>query len=201
MYGRKARFFSTGRFDMPKQLSQGIRCVAVSLPVLLALACGSDSTAPTPPDVSGFYDVVDVAALANCDPASALDVLEVALSSGTFHIKLRVDQQGGQLTFTELEFEGQNVEDQHISSAATIDGSGTAHIDTERDDQFSILGAATYFEHLTSSAAGQFDAAAHPTTFSFTGTSTHVYRTGSATGPVFATCTQSETDTGTRISG
>jgi hypothetical protein len=186
---------------MPKQLSQGIRCVAVSLPGLLALGCGSDSTAPTPPDVSGFYDVVDVAALANCDPASALDVLEVALSSGTFHIKLRVDQQGGQLTFTELEFEGQNVEDQHISSAATIDGSGTAHIDTERDDQFSILGAATYFEHLTSSAAGRFDPATHPTTFSFTGTSTHVYRTGSATGPVFATCTQSETDTGTRISG
>jgi hypothetical protein len=148
-----------------------------------------------------MYDVVEVAAAATCDPASALDVLDVALSSGTFHIKLRVDQQGGQLTLTELEFEGQNVEDQHISSVATIEGSGAVHIDMERSDQFSIFGAGVFFEHLTSSAAGQFDAAAHPTTFSFTGTATHVYRTESSTGPLFATCTQSDTDTGTQISG
>jgi hypothetical protein len=187
---------------MRQQLSPGICRLTVSLLALAALGCGGgDSAAPSPPDVSGVYDVVEVAEVANCDPASALDVLEVALSSGTFHIKARVDQQRGQLTFTELEFEGQNVEDQHISSPATIDGSGAVHVDTERSGEFSILGAGTFFEHLTSSAAGQFDAAAHPPTFSITGSATHVYRTESSTGPLFATCTQSETNTGTQITG
>jgi len=190
------------RFGMHRQLSRGIGRLVFSLGALTVAGCdGDDTTAPAVPDVSGVYETVEVAEVANCDPASALDVLDVALGSGTLHGKVRVDQQGEQLTFTQLEIEGQNVEDQHISAVTTIDASGAVRIDLDQSGQFTIFGAGTFFEHVTSSAAGQFDPAAHPMTFGFTGTSTHEYRIGSSTGSLFATCTQSDVTMGTRTSG
>src|SRR5215207_10000303 len=74
---------------MHRQFSRGIASTIIPLGALAAAGCGGDNaTAPSLPDVSGIYETV-VNSVADCDPASALDVLEVALSSGTLHGKVR----------------------------------------------------------------------------------------------------------------
>jgi hypothetical protein len=174
--------------------------VRVSSFLLAVVACSDDPSQPSLPDVSGIYEVVSVAEVPTCDPASALEVLGPALGSGTFHLAFRIEQQGSQLTFTLLEIEDQNVEGQTPPTVRTIDEEGVVHFEGESSGQFSVPGAGTFFEQISSSATLQFDTAAEPTTFTSIGSATHVYRTESSTGPLFATCTQSETETGTRTS-
>jgi hypothetical protein len=173
---------------------------AVSLVMLAALGCGSDSNAPSPPDVSGFYETADVVAVATCDPPSATEVLDAALGNGTFGTRLQITQQGRQITVRLLESHGQNVEAQNISASGTIDPDGAFSVQVEQSEQLTFLGGRTFFDQGTITSTGQFNTTANPVTFSSAGTSVQVFREGSSSGPVFATCTQSLTETGTRTS-
>ena len=62
-----------------------------------------------------------------------------------------------------------------------------------------MLQERTFFdEGPLSTLEGRFDRAASPITFTATGVATEVFREGGPAGPVFATCTTTETDTGVR---
>jgi hypothetical protein len=172
-----------------------------SLVALATAACGGDDVAaPTIPDVSGVYDIVQVTPPPSCDPESAAEPLDAALGHGTFHLKLKFEQQGAQLTYTLLEFEGQAPNPPSNTVTTSIDQSGRFHIQNQVTSQPTIFGVGTFFEEISSTADGRFDTSTEPITFSASGEATHIFHQESLSGPVFATCTQSETETGTRTS-
>jgi hypothetical protein len=174
---------------------------AIFLASLGVVGCGGDDvTAPSIPVVSGVYDVTEVDEAPRCDPASAAEPLDPAMGHGTFQLVLQVDQQGAQLTITLVEFNGHPPNGTNGPRTATIDRAGAIHIEAHETDQPTIFGVGTFVQEISSSLDGQFDTTGQPIRFSSTSETTFVFRAGNSSAPVFATCTQSGTDTGTRRS-
>ena len=131
---------------------------------------------------------------------AAAAMLDPAMGHGTFHLTVQIDQQDAQITYTLLEFEGQPPNGVNTPATTTMDRNGAIHLESQFIDQPTIFGVGTFVQETSSSADGRFDATVQPITFSAAGHTTFVFRQGSASAPVFATCTQSETETGTRRS-
>ena len=60
------------------------------------------------------------------------------------------------------------------------------------------LGDRTFFVQATGLSTGGFDRDATPVSLSLSGTFTQVFREGSASAEVFASCTQTQTTSGSR---
>jgi hypothetical protein len=171
----------------------------LAAPLLAAVAaCGDDLAAPTPPVVSGIYQVIDVYEDAVCSPASALDILGPIMAGVSFRLTLRVEDLGDQVRFRPLAVEGGYVDTTQASqfglaADGTIDFPATTTI-----SHYTLQGRAFYEEVKDPGGLGKFDREANPITLTVSGSSTHVFREGTANDPVFATCTQSTSLTGTR---
>jgi hypothetical protein len=179
---------------------RGTRAMAAVLPLLAIAACGSDTTEPAPADVSGLYQALSETSAATCTPASAFDILEPTLGDLSLRLRLRVVQSGGQVTLTLEHAEG--IDGQPVNSdaqpvIAPIAADGTMRFETHLSDHFT-LSQRTFFDETTISTTGRLDAGANPISMMLSSTAIQVYREGDAGAPVFATCTQTQTTTGTR---
>ncbi len=84
--------------------------VAAAALALAASACGNDATGPSPsPDMSGIYQVELAAEATVCDPASALDILDVVTGDHRIQGRMRVEDLGEQIRFTLLSIAGGTV--------------------------------------------------------------------------------------------
>ena len=115
------------RFSRPIQSVAASLLAAGALATLATLGCGDGATHPAAPNVSGLYRVTTHATPV-CDPASAVDVIGLAVGGGvpyTLNLLVRVEQRGGQVTLKALEVNGQNVEDRSnlLVTALGADGS------------------------------------------------------------------------------
>ena len=177
-----------------------LQTVAGMLFALTAAGCGEDLTAPPPADVSGLYQGMIVTEPATCTPASAFDLLEPALGDRDFPIRLRVEDLGNQIRLTVLEITGATfVGDSAV--VGSFDPDGTVRLERPEGTEQITLGGRTLIEQPAGSSTGKFERTADPITFNLDGTVTQVFRDGSASGPVFATCTQSQSITGMRTGG
>jgi hypothetical protein len=171
----------------------------IAAPLLAAAAaCGDDPAAPTPTDVSGIYQVIDVSEDAVCIPASALDILSPTMGSGTLLLTFRVEDLGDQVRFRPLAVEGGFVDTTQASQFGLAPDGTIDFPATTTTSHYTLQGRAFYEEAKAPGGSGKFDREANPITFTVSGTSTHVFREGTANDPVFATCTQSGSSTGTR---
>jgi hypothetical protein len=164
-----------------------------------AAACGDDIAAPTPAEVSGIYQIISVKEDAVCSPASALDLLFATMGSGTSRLTVRVEDLGDQVRFRPLAVEGGFVDTtQAVQFGLAPDGT----IDfpaTTRTSHYTLEGRAFYEEVKDPGGFGRFDREANPITYTDSWSSTHVFREGTSNDdPVFATCTQSGSSTGSR---
>jgi hypothetical protein len=166
---------------------------------LAAVACGEESTGPSPADVGGLYEGVIVTGAATCTPASAFDILEPTLGDRDLRIKLRVEDLGEQVRLTLLEIEGGTFTGDS-SVVGALDRDGTVRLETRQRSDPITLGGRTFYDEAGGSTTGAFDRTAHPITFALTGTATQVFREGSASAPVFTTCTQPQSITGSQTS-
>jgi hypothetical protein len=180
---------------------RNIGAAAVTLFAALSGACSGDSTGTAVVDASGLYQLTGQLNPAACEPASAIDVLEPVLITGdplAAQAVIRIEQQGEQLSWKAIESDGQTIEPGAPLVEGTIDAEGHFRIEfTEQATPF-VLGERTFFEQPSSLIEGQFDMAASPITFTASAVSTEVFREGSATAPVFATCTSTGTATAVR---
>ena len=170
--------------------------------LLLVAACGEDSTQPTPApaDVSGVYGVSLTINPASCEPADAFQVLEATMGDGTLSLTLRVEQLDGQVRITPLSGHGPygpvTFEDPG-PRVFPMEDDGSVRIENERGDELTLNGR-TFFIRITSASTGGFDRNAEPISLSLGGNSTFVFREDGANAPVFATCTQTATMSGSR---
>ena len=171
--------------------------------LLLAAACGGDSTQPTPApaDVSGLYVVLATTSPASCNPPEAFEVLEATLGDGTLSLTLRVEQLEGQVRITPVSGQGPYGPVTFGDTTPRVfpmEEDGSLHIESSASDELT-LGDRTLFIQLTGVATGGFDRDAKPIRLATSGTFTQVYREGGANAAVFATCTQHQTNTGSRV--
>jgi hypothetical protein len=168
---------------------------------LVLADCGGDSTQPTAADVSGTYVVVTQTSAPVCDPSAALQVLGPVLGFEPLRFTLRVEQFDGQVRITPVSAETLDGRPVTIADPrprlVPMSSDGAIQIETDVSDQFR-LGGRTYFHHLTGVGTGGFERTANPITLSTTGTLTEVIREGSADAPVFATCSETQTMSGSR---
>jgi hypothetical protein len=80
---------------------------------------------------------------------------------------------------------------------APIAADGTMQFETHLTNHVT-LSQRTFFDETTISTTGRLDAGANPISLMLSSTAIQVYREGDARAPVFATCTQTQTTTGTR---
>jgi hypothetical protein len=171
----------------------------IAVPLLAAAAaCGDDPAAPTPTEVSGIYQVVDVSEDAVCTPPSALDILSPTMGSGTFRLTLRVEDLGDQVRFRPLAVEGGVVDTTQASQFGLAPDGTIDFPSTTTTGHYTLHDRAFYEEVKDPGGFGKFDREANPITFTLSWSTTHVFREGTANDPVFATCTQSGSSTGTR---
>jgi len=82
-------------------------------------------------------------------------------------------------------------------NVGTLDPDGAVRLELELSDQVTFE-ARTFFTQTSGYSEGHFDRDAVPITFTASGPVTQVFREGSASAPVFATCTQTQSISGTR---
>jgi hypothetical protein len=168
---------------------------------IFASACGGDSTGAPVVDVSGLYRTTFQQNPSTCDPPSAAGELEPVLFTGeplTFEGVYRVEQQGDRITTAGIALNGQNIEGTSTPAAGTIDPDGSYRVEAVAPLSELALGSRTFFDQPGSVVTGRFDLTADPITVSSTSVGTQVFREGSATAPVFATCTGTAIGTAVR---
>lgn len=174
---------------------------AAALLVVILPGCGDDSAAPTPADVSGLYVLVSETSVAICDPTTAFDVLEPALGDIPIRFTLRVEQLGNDVRFTPVKAEGLDGRPVHFANIQVLTvplaRDGSVRIENRVSDEVDFAGH-HFFHELISVATGGFDLEADPMGFSVTGTNTQVFRDNGPGGPVFATCSETQTNSGER---
>lgn len=178
---------------------RGIALTIASLPTLILQGCGSDSAAPTPSDVSGLYEVVTDPSPSTCTPASAAE--DLGRGAIALRMTLRVEQLDAQVRMTVVSTEGTDGRPVTLDSQPSLGplaADGTFQFENNLHGSF-VLDDRTLFDETTVSASGHFERDADPITFSLVSSITDVVHEGSATGPVFATCVETQTATAVRI--
>jgi hypothetical protein len=180
---------------------RGITVIIASLLLWILPGCGSDSAGPRPSDVSGLYEAVTDPGPTTCEPASAAEVLQAVIGAIPLRITVRVEQLDAQVRMTAIAAEGTDGRPVTLDDPQPIVGpllaDGTVHFTTHLSSPLTLEGR-TLFQETTISSSGRFDREADPMTFSLVSSGTNVFREGSTTGPVFATCTDTETTTAIR---
>jgi hypothetical protein len=183
---------------MIKRLAVSIAYVVLAT---LASACTSESTSSGIVDVSGLYRATGQQNPSTCDPPSAVGELEPVLLTGepmAFEGVLRVEQQGERITTKGIELNGQNIEGTSTPAVGTIDPDGNYRVEAVAPlSEFALL-SRTFFDQPSSVVTGRFDLGADPITVTSTSVGSQVFREGSATAQVFATCTGTTTGTAVR---
>ncbi len=183
------------------------RHAVIALFALGAFGCSSESTAPTPPDqspktnVSGVYSAILASSASTCTPASAVAILEhvVVLDAVTVDFKVRVDDLGDQVRFQLLEIQGGRGSWEGSGvSISTVGADGTVRFEPLSQTARIPVGEQTFVVTSSGPLAGKFDRTSQPMKFAVSGTVTSVFREGSPSASVFATCTQTQTATGSR---
>ena len=188
--------------DRPQAASYAAARRAACSLLVLASSCRGDSTepTPTPADVSGLYVIQSETSRATCDPADAYEVLNATLGDGTLSLTFRVEQLEGQVRITPVSGQGPygpvTFEDTS-PRIVPMEADGSLRIESDRSDALTLDGR-TFFIQVTGHSTGGFDREAQPIGFSLTSTFTQVYREGSADAAVFASCTQTQTNAGSR---
>jgi hypothetical protein len=181
--------------------SHSVRTTAASLSLLALLGCGEDLTSPAPSPVSGLYEAQSETRVAICDPASAFDILEPTLGDLSMRLRVRVEEDGGQVTMTLVHaegFDGRPVNFDAVKPVTTpILADGAVQYQIHLSDRITLAGR-TFYDETTISTAGRFDRGADPITLTLQSTGTQVYREGDPSAPVYASCTQTETTSGAR---
>lgn len=178
-------------------------------PVLAAAAAVfsgcTDASSPAFPDVAGLFEWVEVAGPATCSPTEAAAVLDATLPLApiTFTGLLRIRQSGELLTWEAVEIEGTPINDA-LPITVAMDPGGSFVSEQQLEDQFTIhypnSPDRTFYHQLTGRIAGRFDLQARPLRAILSGTVLEVFREGSQSAPVFATCTTPRSGTWTRVS-
>jgi hypothetical protein len=179
------------------------KMIVVLSGVALLEAC-SDSSAPTQASVAGLYEFSVDLGPATCTPASAGPILEsvVALSPVTLTGRLRIERAGDQLTVNVVEVLGAPASVGPITGA--MDAAGNFALtwptaDREMTILYSGAPDRTFWDHFEAQSNGGFDLQATPLKATGTTTAVEVFREGTLTAPVFATCTTPEADSWTRV--
>jgi hypothetical protein len=168
---------------------------------IFASACGGESTDPAVVDVSGLYRATGQQNPSTCNPPSAVGELELVLLTGEplrFEAVFRVERQGERITTKGIELNGQSIEGTSTPAVGTIDPDGDYRVEAVAPlSEFALL-SRTFFDQPSSVVTGRFDLAADPVTLTSTSVGSQVFREGSATAQVFATCTGTTTSTAVR---
>jgi hypothetical protein len=150
--------------------------------------------------VSGSYEVVTNTTPASCDPPEAFEVLSATLGDGQITYIIRVEQLEGQVRITPVSGQGPygpvTFEDR-TPRVYPMAEDGSVRIESDHSDELALLGR-TFFIRITGRSSGGFDREAEPITLSLTSTFTQVFREGAADAAVFASCTQTQTSSGSR---
>jgi hypothetical protein len=147
------------------------------------------------------YSAILTSSASTCTPASAVAVLEhvAALDAVTVDFKVRVDHLGDQVRFQLLEIQGgRGSWEGSGESISTVGADGTVRLEPLSPTAQIPVGEQTFFVTSSGPLSGKFDRTSQPIKFAFSGTVTSVFREGSPSAPVFATCTQEQTATGSR---
>jgi hypothetical protein len=180
--------------------------IGVALTAVAALGWGcSDASGPSLPTIAGLYNVLTVSGPATCTPPDTGNALSAVLESSvdTVHFGIRVEQHGQDLALIVVEVQGTPVTGA-APIPATIDAAGAFAMAWTRDsDQVTIHYAGapdrTFYFKTTAQVEGLFDMDANPLKATVAGGTVSVYREGSLSAPVFATCTTPEIDTFSRV--
>jgi hypothetical protein len=180
--------------------------------LLVALAgCGGDvgiGPGAEPPNHSGFYRGVQTNPAATCAPASlplpaasdsTLYLPPIALDAVTFEGWGRVTHEGSRLTIVFSDSLGRDPAPP-IAGVIEPNGSFTQSRAIVLGREGPREGGHQFVVEQRQTGQGKFERVGGETRWSSTGIFTYRFRDGSATGPVFTTCTRPFTWTATRTS-
>ena len=173
------------------------RRIAHSLIALLALGCGGGdnqvTAVDTTPNVTGRYQAITNLAAVTCTPqsppAGGGTVIFTAFSDT---VLIRILQSGARLTLTYPEFPGSSADTGQVAQDGTVT---YGYKETFREEP--RAGNRTFFVDLTASQV--LRRPENTTRLTGTGSYVNVFHEGSATAPVFATCSRTSTVELTRV--
>lgn len=170
------------------RMSMPARFVSLLAAAWLINACGDSGTGPKQtPNVAGLYQWREQVAAVTCTPQRPPEGGgTVELGAFAFDFPVRIQQQGSQLTFIDVNFPDDP------RPTGTIDQNGNITLayvlDFQEDPR---TGNRNFFVHLTIN--NNLQVAANGARLVGTGTYVNVLRENSASAPVFATCSRTST--------
>ena len=166
---------------------------ALGLPAFV-LGCGGDSTGPDAPNVAGRYLRTDAFDATTCTPQRPPPGGTVILDAFSLSVTVRVEQTGSRLTMTYPEFPAASPD------TGSVDGSGKVtfgfKVSFQEDPR---EGNRLFFVDLT--AGHELQRLDDGARLAGSGSYVNIFHEGSATAPVFATCSRTVTTTFARRTG
>jgi hypothetical protein len=163
-------------------------------PSAFVLGCGGDSTGPDVPNVSGRYQRSDAFAATTCTPQRPPPGGTVILDAFSLSTTVRIEQTGSRLTMTYPDFPAAAPDTGSVDRDGKVTFGFTVNFQEDPRE-----GNRLFFVDLTASHALQrLDNGAR---LAGSGSYVNVFHEGSATAPVFATCSRTVTTTLARRTG
>jgi len=163
-------------------------------PSAFVLGCGGDSTGPDVPNVAGRYQRSDVFAATTCTPQRPPPGGTVILDAFSLSATVRIEQTGSRLTMTYPDFPGNAPDTGSVDRNGKVTFGFTVNFQEDPRE-----GNRLFFVDLTASHELQrVDSGAR---FAGSGSYVNIFHEGSATAPVFATCSRTVTTTFARRTG
>ncbi|MFL5620029.1 MAG: hypothetical protein ACJ79A_16740 [Gemmatimonadaceae bacterium] len=185
---------------MPHIRVPDARHAAAVLLLAFAASCGGKDdgekfTGPGSfPDLVSRYSRVDNVAALSCTPQTPPAGGDVAFNSYQLYEPVRIDQSGSKVTLTWLENPNQ------APDTGTVDMAGRVTLGFKLSLKEAALRQGRQF-YVDVTGTFVLNRSTDGAQLTGTGSYENVFHEGSATAPVYATCTRSSTVTATRVAG